>query len=1093
MHPVREGSLIKPIQDKYDVFFINYDGLSRPGRFRTIVEALAKDNVVILDESHLASGDSNRGEFVSQILGDASNVLYMSATYAKRPETTPLYFRTALGKAGMAMSDLITAVKNGGTALQQILAKILGDKGQLVRRELDFTGINFPLSVDRENKARDYARANEATSILREIIDFDHDKDAHIAQLDKEAKAEGRRVTGQRHTSASVTYQNFTNVVHNYINALLMSMKVDRATDMAIQSLKAGEKPLINLMNTMENLVDWIMAKEGLSKGSPIDAKFNHVLLKALDGTLRATETDAQGNVTHLTIDPYEAGIGERYDEIRSMINAMTGDLPASPIDYMLAKIRKAGFTIDEITGREWIIDYSDEQHPVIAHRSSKERSNRNKPVIEFNDGTTQAMIFNAAGSTGLSLHTDPKFVTRDDIRHMFILQAHLNIDTFIQALGRINRKGQVKLPKYTLLMTALPAEVRPTAILMRKLASLNANTSADTESLQTIKEVPNMMNSYGDAVAAQYLGERQDLARLIGVNPTDGIGKITGRAALIDAEVQEEFYRELEERYKEHLEYLDQIGENKLTAKSYDYRAESEWKTKIYEGHNEEDPLTSSAYLERMKVKMLKKPFTAKKVVEKIETALKGKEPAQYNADLISKITKLTGDYIKLFEQRFKDPQIRRTQTAATNTAFENMKAQLNKFKIGTPYVVNVTEGYDVLGTLIDIRYMDPGEKGNPTAGGRLKFTFAVTDPIQTISYTLTRADNLGKTSEFRPSRDLSLRQEGDTIYMTQWQNHWLTRQMMQEMGAAYDPLKAVFTLPASRLDELNALADRKGVHLFTEGAGHEGTLKAIDWDNQLSKDVTETRHIVTGNILRGVEILQSMGEIINYTDKNGDLQSGILIPRSARDIEKKFTTISVGTDGVMKKIAKLGRYAPTFNFPSSNSKINFSYEGDMLRIGVPKGKKTGGDYYLDSELLKLVDGNNFITRGKFMVGVVRGMEKIKAALKRFETEHNQKFVLPKEKGDVAMQVRDFTEQEQQRPLTSEDVTSLVNKDMKLPLLAQIERSLPDMSTKAKESAKKIVDNEGKKSREEGRKISEECAGKSRPGRKPLNEFERK
>jgi hypothetical protein len=57
----------------------------------------------------------------------------------------------------------------------------------------------------------------------------------------------------------------------------------------------------------------------------------------------------------------------------------------------------------------------------------------------------------------------------------MIILQAAKNIDTFMQMLGRVHRTGQVIPPKYTLLMSNAPAENRPGAVLVKKMASLNA------------------------------------------------------------------------------------------------------------------------------------------------------------------------------------------------------------------------------------------------------------------------------------------------------------------------------------------------------------------------------------------------------------------------------------------------------------------------------------------------------------------------------------------------------------------------------------------------------------------------------------------
>ena len=64
----------------------------------------------------------------------------------------------------------------------------------------------------------------------------------------------------------------------------------------------------------------------------------------------------------------------------------------------------------------------------------------------------------------------------------MIVAQAERDINVFMQMLGRVHRTGQVALPAYTLLMGDLPAEKRPGAILCRKMASLNANTTAARE-----------------------------------------------------------------------------------------------------------------------------------------------------------------------------------------------------------------------------------------------------------------------------------------------------------------------------------------------------------------------------------------------------------------------------------------------------------------------------------------------------------------------------------------------------------------------------------------------------------------------------------
>ena len=80
-----------------------------------------------------------------------------------------------------------------------------------------------------------------------------------------------------------------------------------------------------------------------------------------------------------------------------------------------------------------------------------------------------------------------------------------------------MHRTGQVRLPKYTILSVDLPTEKRPTAVLSRKMKSLNANTSSNTESATSVKTA-DILNKYGDQIVNQYLADNIELARQLGI-----------------------------------------------------------------------------------------------------------------------------------------------------------------------------------------------------------------------------------------------------------------------------------------------------------------------------------------------------------------------------------------------------------------------------------------------------------------------------------------------------------------------------------------------------------------------------------------------
>lgn len=53
---------------------------------RKFAMQIAKDNILILDESHSAAGNSKRGAFFRSLTDVAKHVCFLSATYSKRPE-----------------------------------------------------------------------------------------------------------------------------------------------------------------------------------------------------------------------------------------------------------------------------------------------------------------------------------------------------------------------------------------------------------------------------------------------------------------------------------------------------------------------------------------------------------------------------------------------------------------------------------------------------------------------------------------------------------------------------------------------------------------------------------------------------------------------------------------------------------------------------------------------------------------------------------------------------------------------------------------------------------------------------------------------
>ena len=88
---------------------------------------------------------------------------------------------------------------------------------------------------------------------------------------------------------------------------------------------------------------------------------------------------------------------------------------------------------------------------------------------------------------------TDP-MSSRDD------MMAELHQDQMGGEHYRKPRGTVTNLPHYTLLMTNVPAETRPAAVLIKKLSSLNANVTADSKGSVSF-DAPDILNKVGDRV----------------------------------------------------------------------------------------------------------------------------------------------------------------------------------------------------------------------------------------------------------------------------------------------------------------------------------------------------------------------------------------------------------------------------------------------------------------------------------------------------------------------------------------------------------------------------------------------------------------
>lgn len=626
----------------YDAVFTTYDQLNpvkgQDTFRRQFMMNIAPNAVFILDESHNAGGQANvrkkadaaddRAQFVRKMLqASHQGAFYSSATYAKRPDVMSLYFKTDMQYAADDMGKLAEAIERGGIPMQQAVAAELTETGQYLRRERSFEGAEVQTSTVPIDKAR----AEKTAEIMRAIMAFDAVKEAAVERADKEAARRGGSVGDNKSTGkGGASSTNFTAVMHNVIAQSLLAQKVDAVVEAAAGDVARGEKVVIALSNTMGSMIREFAEQNGIAAGSPINFTFNDMFIRYLEKSrmisIREAGKKEATERRRLTDEELGPDGVRAYNQALAVINKSDfGGLPVSVIDRMLAEFEARGIRADEITGRTERIDYTTDV-PTYAKRTTGP-SDRIRVVDAFNAGKLDVVILNQAGSTGISLHASERFKDQRR-RNMIIAQAESNIDVFMQTLGRVFRTGQVVPPTYQLIMSDLPAEKRPAAVLAKKMASLNANTTASKDSDASFKNIPDFLNKYGDKVAAQVMADNPALALKlgspVGESSEDAMRKVTGRIPLLPVKEQEKLYALLESEYNDYIAQLEALGGSGLEARSLPLDARLTASEEIVPARDvgKKTPFADAAVLGTYDVKKLGKPWPAAKVREMVSAA---------------------------------------------------------------------------------------------------------------------------------------------------------------------------------------------------------------------------------------------------------------------------------------------------------------------------------------------------------------------------------------------------------------------------------------------------------------------------------------
>ncbi|WP_411691073.1 strawberry notch C-terminal domain-containing protein [Acinetobacter gandensis] len=328
-----------------------------------------------------------------------------------------------------------------------------------------------------------------------------------------------------------------------------------------------------DLLGVMLDRIDIVKAQDN----------YGNSFIKKLSNEIRIDEA---GNEIP---SPYKAVL----DRIRDKIDQFP-DLPLMPLDVIRNKVTKAGFKIDEISGRSvFLTEMSNGKWQV-----NKQVNNNTQGKIlvqsKFQSGELDATIVTRSGCTGISLHAaknpDPT-IPSDHLRQreLFFLQKPENSTDTIQMIGRVGRRGEVSHPIMTTIDSGIPAETRMHLMMMRKLSTLSANVSANAETKFNENDYPDMLNFIGNRVALDYLKNNVNLANTLDINIEDDeksyshrtaqnyhVNQLLSKLILMPINQQEQVYQDLVVDYNDKIRELDLLGRNPLKTNFLDWKAKT-------------------------------------------------------------------------------------------------------------------------------------------------------------------------------------------------------------------------------------------------------------------------------------------------------------------------------------------------------------------------------------------------------------------------------------------------------------------------------------------------------------------------------------
>jgi hypothetical protein len=497
IQPLSQWRLGAPIAMDRGILFVTYptlrSGRADATRLRQILDwaTCAFEGVIAFDEAHAmanaAGGEGSRGKVKGSEQGIAgvrlqnllprARVLYASATGASDVNNLAYAMRLGLWGPETAFADrtaFVTAIRDGGIAAMELVARDLKALGLYTSRALSFAGVEYDVLEHRltPEQTQVYDAYADAWAIIHANLS---------AALESTRIVDAATGATLNANAKSAALSRFEGCKQRFFGQLLLSMKLPSLVPAIEADLAAGQAVVVQLVSTAEAMLGRRLADLSAEEREALEIDLSpreyviDYLTAAFPTRQMRVFTDAEGNTRSEPISDEEGRPVHSRQALRARDELIERLCALPPIGTALDTLieRFGTQALAEVTGRTRRLVVGADGRQKLENRTA--RSN----LVEtdaFMRGDKRILVFSDAGGTGRSYHACLGAANQARRVH-YLLEPGWRADAAIQGLGRTHRTRQASAPLFRPVTTDVRGERRFISTIARRLDSLGALT----------------------------------------------------------------------------------------------------------------------------------------------------------------------------------------------------------------------------------------------------------------------------------------------------------------------------------------------------------------------------------------------------------------------------------------------------------------------------------------------------------------------------------------------------------------------------------------------------------------------------------------